>query len=146
MPRPMKMEKSKDFKESLIRLIKDLKPWRTAMIMALMLALTSAIIALVTPNKLSELTDLITDGIKPNTEVVSTISKNITNSFGNKDVYFEILNDENVSDEDKTLLTEAFIDLQNKKTDKFYSLPEEIITRFLSDMKIDGVIVSKSDQ
>ena len=97
-------------------------------------------------NKLSELTDLITDGIKPNTEVVSTISKNITNSFGNKDVYFEILNDENVSDEDKTLLTEAFIDLQNKKTDKFYSLPEEIITRFLSDMKIDGVIVSKSDQ
>ena len=146
MPRPMKMEKSKDFKGSLIRLIKDLKPWRTTMIMALMLALTSAIIALVTPNKLSELTDLITGGIKPNTEVVSTISKNIISSFGNKDVYFEILNDENVSDEDKTLLSEAFIDLQNKKTDKFYSLPEEIITRFLSDMKIDGVIVSKSDQ
>ena len=119
MPRPMKMEKSKDFKGSLIRLIKDLKPWRTAMIMALMLALTSAIIALVTPNKLSELTDLITDGIKPNTEVVSTISKNITNSFGNKDVYFEILNDENVSDEDKTLLTEAFIDLQPHKLYKY---------------------------
>ena len=77
MPRPMKMEKSKDFKGSLIRLIKDLKPWRTTMIMALMLALTSAIIALVTPNKLSELTDLITDGIKPNTDVLQEIVTDI---------------------------------------------------------------------
>jgi len=73
MPRPMGPrveEKSKDFKGSMNRLFKSLKPWKYIMILALILAMLSAILSLVTPNKLSDLTDTITSGISPNGEKI----------------------------------------------------------------------------
>lgn len=47
------------------RLFKSLDKWRYLLITSLLLAFISAIIALSTPNKLSSLTDVITEGIKP---------------------------------------------------------------------------------
>ena len=55
MPRPggpRGHEVSKDFKGSMIRLIKNLAPWKIIMIFALSLALISAILSLIAPNKL----------------------------------------------------------------------------------------------
>ena len=56
MPRPGggpgNFEKSRDFKGSMIRLLKNLSPWKYIMIVALGLAMTSAILALVAPNRL----------------------------------------------------------------------------------------------
>lgn len=69
MPRPGGMQvaqKSKDFKGSIKRLITNLKPWRKLLILSLVLAMISAILSLVAPNYISDLTDTITEGIKPN--------------------------------------------------------------------------------
>ena len=69
MPRPMRpgknMDKSKDFKGSMKKIIKSLSPWYTPIIISLTLALISAILSLIAPNKLSTLTDYITEGITP---------------------------------------------------------------------------------
>ena len=67
MPRHMRgsAEKSKDFKGSMIKIIKSLKTWYTPIIISLVLALISAILALIAPNKLSTLADTITAGITP---------------------------------------------------------------------------------
>ena len=56
-------EVSKDFKGSMIRLIKNLAPWKWTMIFALTVAMISAILALITPDKLSEFADVIRLGI-----------------------------------------------------------------------------------
>ena len=67
MPRHMhgKYEKSKDFKGSMIKIIKSLRPWYFGIMSSLILALFSAILALIAPNKLSNLADTITTGITP---------------------------------------------------------------------------------
>ena len=53
MPRPARtMEKSKDFKGSMKKLIKSLKSFHILLIISLVLAMASAILALVSPNKL----------------------------------------------------------------------------------------------
>ena len=68
MPRPgrggMTVEKSKDFKGSILRLLKNLSPWKVIMIFALLLAMTGAIVSLIAPNKLSEFADLISVALK----------------------------------------------------------------------------------
>jgi len=66
-------EKSKDFKGSMIRLIKNLKPWKIIMILALSLAMISAILALIAPKKLSKFADLIEEGLVPRVEVLEEI-------------------------------------------------------------------------
>lgn len=64
MPRPgQNFEKSKNFKSSIIRLIKSLSPWKVIMIIALGLAGLSAVLSLITPNKLSEFADIIASGL-----------------------------------------------------------------------------------
>ena len=77
MPRPGRnFEKSKDFKGSIKRLFKSLDRWKVLLYFSLLLAMISSIIALIAPNKLSDLTDEITAGITPN------INEVIINSFG----------------------------------------------------------------
>ena len=70
-------EKSKDFKGSIKRLFNSLNNWRYLLVFALALGLVSAILALITPNKLSELTDTLTLGLQPNIreEIVKDILK-----------------------------------------------------------------------
>ncbi|MBQ2909491.1 MAG: ABC transporter ATP-binding protein [Bacilli bacterium] len=67
MPRPgrggMSLEKSKDFKGAILRLLKSLSPWKVIMIFSLVLAMTGAIVSLIAPHKLSEFADLIRVGL-----------------------------------------------------------------------------------
>ena len=82
MPRPARInEKSKDFKGSMKRLFKSLANWRYILIIALFLAAAGSILSIIAPNRLSKLTDVITEGIKPNTKNLELISKEIGNNF-----------------------------------------------------------------
>ena len=74
-------ERSKDFKGSITRLIGNLRPWKLIMIMALTLAMISAILSLIAPDKLSALADEITKGIKPNQENLELIGIKIGENF-----------------------------------------------------------------
>ena len=89
MPRPGRgpnFEKSKDFKGSMIRLIKNLKPWKFIMVLALALAMISAILALIAPNKLSKFADLIGEGLVPNTEVLQEIGTEMSKNQRPQDI------------------------------------------------------------
>ncbi len=59
-------EKSRDFKGSMKRLLRNLREWKFLMILSLVLAMISAVLALIGPNKLSDLADEITLGLQPN--------------------------------------------------------------------------------
>ena len=63
------------------RLLKNLNPWKYVVIFALILAMVSAILSLIAPNKLSDFTDIITDGLKPNTTKLEKITTSIMSNF-----------------------------------------------------------------
>ena len=113
MPRPIHTEKSKDFKSSIIRLLKNLNPWKYLMISALLLALISAIFALITPNKLSEFADTIGDGLVPNTQKLTEII-----SISSQNIDIEKINKLDLTKEEKQITTEILskIDINNKET------------------------------
>ena len=75
-------EKAKDYKSAIKRLIKELSSLRGIIVFALILAIISAILSIAAPNKLSSITDVISEGLvinKENAEILAkTIQKNIT--------------------------------------------------------------------
>ena len=108
MPRPMRgpAEKSKDFKGSMKKIIKSLSNWYSGIIVSLVLALISAILALIAPNKLSTLTDYITEGITPRVseEKITEIMQNLNISFEDKEQLMNIIKDvSNTSNKEELL-------------------------------------------
>lgn len=74
-------EKAKDFKSAIIRLFTELKGHKTLISIAIILAILSSILSICAPNKLSDLTDEISNGLIVNQdnmeELYSKISENI---------------------------------------------------------------------
>lgn len=157
MPRPggrRAPEKSKDFFGSIKRLLSNLKPWRVIMILALILAMISAILALIAPNKLSDFTDTISKGLVPKTEKLTEISKKISSNFSNEKLQpklIKITNSEEISIEDKEKLQNTLAKIQNLSDKKeasmlFLDLPESILSKLLEEISVDGKIISIEDQ
>ena len=166
MPRPMHAtnEKSKDFVGSIKRLLLNLKPWKILMGLAITLAFLSAILSLTAPNKLSNLTDVITNGIKPNTEVLQTVIKEISNNFNSEAMSEKtmlILTSEDVTIEDKATY-QAFLNkmqgstaitnssentTDNKEMLKsILNLPSSVLNILIDDIEVNGTKISKEDE
>lgn len=169
MPRPMhaSSEKSKDFVGSIKRLLANLKPWKVLMGLAITLAFLSAILSLTAPNKLSSLTDVITKGIKPNTDVLQEIVTEINNNFNSEAMSEKtmlILTSEDISIEDKATY-QAFLNKMqetanksditendsntsdNKETMKtILDLPSSILNVLVDDITVSGITISSEDE
>ena len=102
MPRHMReIQKSKDFKGSMIKIIKSLKPWYTEITVALVLAFVSAMMALIAPNKLANLTDCVTEGITPriSKEKITEIMNNPNIPYDDKAILINMMNNGNDTNE-----------------------------------------------
>lgn len=153
-PRPRTNEKSKDFFGSMKRLLKNLNPWKYVVIFALILAMVSAILSLIAPNKLSDFTDIITDGLKPNTtkleEIMTSIMSNFdTDKLQNKT--FHILADSSISQEDSSNIMNLLNELktvtsQEEAQKLFLSLPDSTLLLLIDDIKVDNQVISKEDE
>jgi len=156
MPRPMGPrveEKSKDFKGSMNRLFKSLKPWKYIMILALILAMLSAILSLVTPNKLSDLTDTITSGISPNGEkiekIVVQIGNNLNSNIDSKMVtLFEdiALTQEEINDIQTVFKKIKSIKSQEEINKLMISLPNKVLVYLIDDIKFEDKIITSEEQ
>ena len=122
MPRPAGRmgvaEKSKDFKGSIIRLFNNLENWKVLLIIAIVLSIFSAVLSTIAPNRLSGITDVISDGIKPNIEKLQTITQKIYSNFG----------------QSSRIYSNGSLDLEKLDINK------------IKPLKIDGVVISASDQ
>ncbi len=169
MPRPMhaSSEKSKDFVGSIKRLLANLKPWKVLMGLAITLAFLSAILSLTAPNKLSSLTDVITNGIKPNTDVLQEIVTEISNNFNSEAMSEKtmlILTSEDISTEDKATY-QAFLTKMQETTNKsdvtendsntsdnkeimktILDLPSSILNVLVDDITVSGITISSEDE
>ena len=174
MPRPMHAnnEKSKDFVGSIKRLLANLKPWKVLMGLAITLAFLSAILSLTAPNKLSSLTDVITNGIKPNTEVLQEVVKEISKNFNSEAMSEKtrlILTSEDISVDDKTtfqnflnkiqegtngskITTGEVITNDNDSADNkemmksILDLPSSVLSILIDDISVNGIKISSEDE
>ena len=147
MPRPGRtMEKSKDFKGSIKRLFRNLKDWHVLMSIAIILAMASAIFSLIAPNKLSGLTDTITDGLVPNTKVLKDISKKIQKNFTQEKMMEkipEILASDKLTVDEKKALQQA---IQTGDANIINKLDKKVVILMMDDIEVNNKKITASDQ
>ena len=135
--------------------------------LAITLAFLSAILSLTAPNKLSSLTDVITKGIKPNTDVLQEIVTEISNNFNSEAMSEKtmlILTSEDISIEDKATY-QAFLTKMQETTNKsdvtendsntsdnkeimktILDLPSSILNVLVDDITVSGITISSEDE
>ena len=133
-PRGRKIEKSKDFKGAIKKLIKYLRPWHTLLAISLTLAMVSAVLSLVAPNKLSDVTDEISVGLTPSIteETVKDIMANPEISAEDKAKFGTLLTEAEKLDKDDTKAQEEFLV-------KLDELPKPIYNIIKPKMNIDRI-------
>ncbi len=160
MPRPMGKkgpnvpEKSKDFFGSMKRLLANLKPWKVLLILSIVLAMFSAILALISPNRLSGLTDVITEGITPKTEKLNIMTETIfqnLNQENMQDKMQEVMISENVTLEEKETLKQIAEKMQNVTTKEeqmvlIMQIPSSVFRILLDDITVENTLISVEDQ
>ena len=149
-------EKSKDFKGSMIRLFKNLKPWKYVIGLALVLALISAILSLIAPDKLSNLTDTVTAGITPNVEKLQEIGAMVSQNMNSEDMQTKIQNvfldsSLHLTQEETNEMQRVFGEIATTETKEdaaklMLSLPDKVLFYLIDDIKIDGVTITSEDQ
>ena len=149
MPRPggpRGHEVSKDFKGSMIRLIKNLSPWKVVMIFALILAMVSALLALITPNKLSEFADVISNGLIPKTEVLEDIGVKISENIASIDLekkLNKLFDDVELSKDEKVYVKGILSALEEADEEESFvlvlSLPDKVLEYLFDDFNYNSV-------
>ena len=86
MHRQKEVEKVKDFKGTLLRIFKSLKAWKYVLVISCILAMVSATLSTICPNKLADLSDVVTEGIKPNIAKIEEITKKVMGNVTHKDL------------------------------------------------------------
>ena len=146
-------EKPKNFKLAIKRLLKGLENFKVLIIISLFLAAAGSIIAIFTPNILSDLTDEISKGLIVNSKNLETVTKDITNNLSNpktnerisqilkidfsKEKISSILTAEDISNDDKQIFSKTLEEIQNNNQDtiisKISSLPDSILKEIIPD-------------
>ena len=135
----MKTEQSKDFFGSIKRIFKELSNYRVLLILSLFLSAMGAVLTIILPGKLSNLTNLISVGITPNSNNISTI---ISNTYNINIDTEKVSNDYRLSEEEKNILiNHKAIDVHS--LDNLSDIAYEYIYPFY---EIDGVIINSKDQ
>ena len=160
------VEKPKDFKSAIKRLMKELKNFKGVIVFALILAMISAILSIYAPSKLSDLTDKISEGLVVNQDNVKELSEKITSNLSEEnlkelmpkileinlsnDKITKIMLDENVSNEDKLKFREILSGMatnsdSSKLMQSFSSIPDSILSVILEDSKYEDQIITVED-
>ena len=143
-------EKSKDFIGTMIKLFKHLNRWRYLLIIAILFAFSAAILSTVAPNRLAGVTDVITEGIKPNTEKLEEITKEIySNAISNyAPVNTNAIQAQNFGD-----LVKDDEDAKRNVYEGYKAFMASIMAmsdkekeKIFTDIKVDGVIITTNDQ
>lgn len=87
MPRPNRdVSKAKDFKGAIKRLLQELSGFKKLIIISLVLAALGAMLTIVTPNILSDLTDEISKGLVLNKDNFEKLTKEVTSSLNDESI------------------------------------------------------------
>ena len=134
-------EKSKDFIGTMIKMFKNLNRWKYLLLVAIFFAFSAAILSTVAPNRLAGVTDVISDGIKPNTENLQTVTKTVYETAINN--YFNKTTNTNKHvNHAEALSEETYYKLLNY----INNLSDKQKRSVLDEIEVEGVTISIDDQ
>lgn len=135
-------EKAQDMVGTWKKLLKYCRKYYAVMVIAILCAAAGTVLTLIGPDKLSEMTDCITEGIKPDTdtleEIVETIGENVSENMkasGSSQMGFSAMPDngaKGISEDEMQKMTE--------------NLPESVKEALYTEIEVQGVKISGSDQ
>lgn len=111
-------QKPKDFKTSIKKLFQNLKPYTFAIVISIILVIISMVCTLIGPNRLSEVTNVIEEGVSLNidlsseqlSELRSTKTLRLESEQATFLLQYEDYNNENTADDTVTLSVIAIVD------------------------------------
>ena len=112
-----KIEKPKDLKSSIKRLTKELKDFKLLIGLSIVLAILGSILTIITPNKLSDMVDEISLGIRPRVENIEPIAKNIQKGMKNRGLVSITIDGVEISAEDQMEFAKIMQKSQGKNMD-----------------------------
>ena len=122
--------KPKDLKKSLSRLIKELSKYKLLIIISLILAIFGSILSIISPNKLSSLTDEITNGLMINKENFTSLNEQIYFNYTNNDLKEIEIDNIKISINDQLEYLNIAKDIKQDDVNDLYSkldlMPESI--------------------
>ena len=147
-------EKPKNFFQSLKRIVSNLNKWSYIMALALLLAMFSAILSIIAPDKLSNLADEVQKGLIPKTEKIEVIVKEINKSFTEDNLMSkveEINASEELSQSDRITFYNTIQYIKNTSNQEeialvIMTLNEKTLEIILNDIIVDKEVISASDQ
>ena len=153
----MSNSKASNFKGAMTRLFKELKGYKIIIVIAILLAIFSSILAIISPNKLSDLTDKISEGLIINTDNAKKISNNIESSFKKMDTklldileldiseqsIYKIMSNQNITLEEKDEFQRI---IQNNEYNKVLFLSPNILKHMINDSTYNGIKISKNEK
>ena len=138
MPRPNEnVGKAKNFKNAIIRLFKELKPFKVSLTAAILLTTISSLLAIFTPNVLSDLTNKISEGLVINKNNLQIIYESINNDLTKENIEKVIKVDLNsLSKEEKETFLKNGIN----------NIDDELLNKIIIDNNINGTLITKDEQ
>lgn len=112
-----KIEKPKDLKSSIKRLTKELKDFKLLIGLSIVLAIVGSILTIITPNKLSDMVDEISLGIRPRVENIEPIAENIQKGMKNRGLVPITIDGVEISVEDQMEFAKIMQKNQGKNMD-----------------------------
>ena len=164
---PAPAEKANDFNSAIKRLFGELKAFHILIIISLILAALSSILSIVAPDKLSSLTDTISEGLVINSDNLQKINEEITNSISedkiktnlpnilsltiNKDTTTNIMNSPDITEEEKQQYQDFISSLgsengKNNMMTSLSNLPDSILTIILPTTEYQEKTITTEDK
>ena len=158
MPRPNRdVSKAKDFKGAIKRLLQELSGFKKLIIISLVLAALGAMLTIVTPNILSDLTDEISKGLVLNKDNFEKLTKEVTSSLNEESIskvidfseknIGKVMISSNIPKNDLMKFQEIMAKLNNETNNKSFKAISEIpdsILDILVNNDVDAKIFIKS--
>ena len=166
-PRGNGGERAKNFKSAMVRLIKELKNFKVLIVISLILAALGSILTIVTPNKLSSLTDEISKGLVVDKENLETLTKTVTGKVNEDNLALlmpeilevdlsqsnigKIMSSSNITDQDKQKFNEVMGKIstesdQNKIFGYLLELPDSVLEYILPETAYHEIVISSTDK
>ena len=156
---PMKVqEKPKDFIGAIKKLLTSLKDYKALIILAVVLAAFSSILSLVSPNKLSDLTDEITKGITINTDNIKNLEEELTKNIKEVGPILNInldketvvkVNTSNISNEDKEVFNSTLNKIKEDKENTLTyisSLPSTVLNIIITPSRYNEEEITREEK
>ena len=157
-------EKAKNFQNAIKRLFRELKSFYFLIILSLVLAALGSVLSILAPDKLSQLTDKISEGLVVNRENMTILFEKIGENLSNERLEQEIpnilsmnlseknieniLSDETIKEEEKKLFQNLLIKMEEDKKTllSLGTLSNNILEKLFPHSKYKDIEISTSDK